>query len=91
MNAYDKIGSVVETWCEKNGYQPMLVTISIGFEWEKPHLETQLLDFDCVNLRMVWDMDWWEGQPIVELVGFAPLYSLLLHGKPGSLTVEVEE
>lgn len=80
-NPYEKIGSVVEQWCEKNLYTQMLVAISIGYEWEPPHEETHLLDFDAEKGELVWDSDWWEGQQHVELVGFTPLYKVRLKGE----------
>ena len=79
-DAYEKIGSIVEKWCEKNMYTTMLVTISIGYEWETPHEETHLLEWDCESCSLVWEVDWWEGQQYVELVGFTPTYKIRLVG-----------
>ena len=79
-DAYEKIGSIVEKWCEENMYTTMLVTISIGYEWETPHEETHLLEWDCESCSLVWDIDWWEGQQHVELVGFTPTYKIRLVG-----------
>ena len=79
-DAYEKIGSIVEQWCEENMYTTMLVTISIGYEWETPHEETHLLDWDFNSLSLIWDIDWWEGQQHVELVGFTPTYKIRLVG-----------
>ena len=80
-NPYSKIGSVVEQWCKDHVYAQMLVTISLGYEWEPPHEETHLLDFDAEEGGLVWDSDWWEGQQHVELVGFTPLYKIKLKGE----------
>ena len=80
-NPYNKIGRIVEQWCEKNIYTQMLVTISIGYEWETPHEETHLLDLDSEGGGLVWNTDWWEGQQHVELVGFAPVYKIRLKGE----------
>lgn len=54
-DAYEKIGNIVEQWCKENMYTTMLVTISIGYEWETPHEETHLLEWDCENHCLVWD------------------------------------
>lgn len=81
MNPYEKIGSVVEQWCKDHVYAQMLVTILIGYDWEPPHKETHLLDFDAEEGGLVWDSDWWEGQQHVELVGFTPLYKVKLEGE----------
>lgn len=80
-NPYEKIGSVVEQWCKDHVYAQMLVTIFIGYDWEPPHEETHLLDFDAEEGNLVWDSDWWEGQQHVELVGFTPLYKVRLKGE----------
>lgn len=80
-NPYEKIGSVVEQWCKDHVYTQMLVTISIGYDWEPPHEETHLLDFDSEKGNLIWDSDWWEGQQHVELVGFTPLYKVRLKGE----------
>lgn len=80
-NPYSKIGSVVEQWCKDHVYAQMLVTIYIGYDWEPPHEETHLLDFDAEEGGLVWDSDWWEGQQHVELVGFTPLYKVRLKGE----------
>lgn len=77
---YDLIGETVKRWCEKNSYQTMLVTILLGYEWEEPHEETHILDYDGSMHELVWDMDWWEGQPYVKLVGFTPLYKVNVRG-----------
>ena len=61
-NPYDKIGNAVEKWCKENMYTTMLVTISIGYEWETPHEETHLLVWDGERCELVWEIDWWEGQ-----------------------------
>ena len=79
-DAYEKIGSIVEQWCEENMYTTMLVTISIGYEWETPHEETHLLEWDFESLSLIWDIDWWEGQQHVELVGFTPTHKIRLVG-----------
>lgn len=79
-DAYEKIGSIVERWCEENMYTTMLVTISIGYEWETPHEETHVLEWDCESHSLVWEIDWWEGQQHVELVGFTPTYKIRLVG-----------
>ena len=79
-NPYDKIGNAVEKWCKENMYTTMLVTISIGYEWETPHEETHLLVWDGERCELVWEIDWWEGQQHVELVGFAPTYKIRLVG-----------
>ena len=80
-NPYKKIGSVVEQWCKDHVYAQMIVTVSIGYDWEPPHEETHLLDFDAEKGELVWDSDWWEGQQHVELVGFTPLYKVRLKGE----------
>lgn len=82
---YEEIGSIVEQWCEKNGYTQILVTISLGYSWETPHEETHLLDWDSEHCRLIWDMDWWEGQPNVELVGFTPLHKIRIIGEDGEV------
>ena len=79
-DAYKKIGSIVEQWCEENMYTTMLVTISIGYEWETPHEETHLLEWDFESWSLVCKDDWWEGQQHVELVGFKPMYKIRLVG-----------
>lgn len=79
-NQYDKIGNIVEQWCKENMYTTMLVTISIGYEWETPHEETHLLEWDGDRCELVWEIDWWEGQQHVELVGFTPTYKIRLVG-----------
>lgn len=78
---YDAIAEAIEKWCEKNMYTTMLVTISIGYEWEKPHEETHILEWDGNECVFIWDIDWWEGQQSVSLVGFAPVYKIRLRGE----------
>ena len=85
LDYYEEIGSIVEQWCEKNGYTQMLVTISLGYSWETPHEETHLLDWDSEHCCLIWDSDWWEGQSYVELVGFTPLHKIRIVGEDGEV------
>lgn len=69
--------SPIEKWCEKNGYETMLVTIILGYEWETPHFETHVLEWEC-DVGFIWDTDWDEGQHTVELYGFIPLRKIIV-------------
>lgn len=82
-DAYNKIGSIVESWCKKHAYQTMIVTISMKYEWEKqPCIFSEIMEFDCDTCSLVWRSDWWEGQQSVELIGFCPLSDIKIIGQP---------
>ena len=86
---YETIANAVEAWCKEHGYQTMLVTIALHYDGEAPREITEILEFDLSNMTAVWDSDWWEGEQSVELLGFTPLDSLRLHGRPANV-VEVK-
>ena len=79
MSGYDKIGNLIEKWCNKTGwFCDMLVTIAMGYEWEKEFsTETTILEWD--GNGFVWVDDWWEGQQFVKLLGFMPVRSIILN------------
>ena len=82
---YETIANAVEEWYEEHGYQTMLVSIALHYDGEKPREITEILEFDLSNMTAVWDSDWWEGEQSVELLGFMPLDSLRLHGRPADV------
>ena len=82
---YEDIVNEIWKWCEDNVFAPMLVTISIGYEWEKPYEETHYLDFDANEFCFIWDSDWYEGQQYVSLVGFTPVYWVRVVGAAGKV------
>lgn len=74
VTPYETVGDIVEKWCKSHFYGTMLVTISQKYDFEKsPRISTEILEFDAEAGRMIWDSDWWEGEPYVSLCGFAPL------------------
>lgn len=71
---YDQVVRTIEEWCQKHGYENMLVTLRLctdsNFAW---YTITEFLEFDGSNVEFIWLNDWWEGERYVELLGFCPL------------------
>lgn len=77
---YAEAAAIVTAWCEKNFYDSFLVTLELD---GKP--ETCLLQYDfekdAANVPC-WDVDWWEGQTKITVLGFRPFCEFLLYGEP---------
>lgn len=75
---YTEAANVVEAWCRKNFYDHFLVTLDLDGE-----LTTQLLMCETEDeLKMVWDVDWYEGQKKIQVMGFRPISDFHLYGAP---------
>ena len=75
---YTEAANVVEAWCKKNYYDHFLVTLELDGE-----LTTQLLMCETEDaLEMVWDVDWYEGEPKIRVMGFRPICDFHLYGAP---------
>lgn len=77
---YAEAAAIVTAWCDKNFYDSFLVTLELD---GKP--ETCLLQYECekdaVNVPC-WDVDWWEGQTKIKVLGFRPFCEFRLYGEP---------
>lgn len=78
---YDTIGEIVESCGRSYGCENMLATISLRYDYEsEPRLTTEILEYEFDPDRYIWHSDWWEGEQNVELIGYAPLSKIILHG-----------
>jgi len=83
VSPYDYIVSPIIEWCEENYYTDFLVTIWVG-----DHEITEYLEFDFNTLDFIWQMDWWEGEKDVRLLGFTPLTDIHIHNYPTSTNAD---
>jgi len=74
---YNYIADPIKAWCEENYYTDFLVTIWVG-----DHETTQFLALDDNLCSFTWEIDWWEGEKDVRLLGFAPLTDIHIHNYP---------
>lgn len=85
-NGYDVVGQFVEEYAiakaneEEDGIVlvagTFIVTMYPTYEWEKSYKKDipykEVLEIG-LNGELYWSDDWWEGQPIVDVVGITPL------------------
>ena len=76
---YDEITNIIEQWCKKNIWGDFLVTIETCHTGGKPEITTEYLGIDETGHKFIWEYDWWEGEPYVELLGFAPMCEIEIH------------
>lgn len=75
-NPYREIREIIEQWCSQNRYGDVLVTISVNGEEITEYLSWEPYE------GFVWDMDWWEGEKEVILMGFRMRHDLTFYGFP---------
>ena len=64
----DEILDLIDEYCQRNGYEDMLVTLQADGD-----VLTVVLEFDGNNMTWCWSWDWYEGQRQVDLLGYVPL------------------
>lgn len=75
-NPYTEIANIIDDWCKKNYYESAFVTLSLN-----GRVTTEYLSF---NGNFEWDMDWWEGERDVVLIGFRMRHDAVFYGYPNS-------
>ena len=71
-NPYEAITDIIRKWCDKNYNDDFLVTIEIGYAEKEAYEITTILEYNGV-FGFEWNVDWWEGQTFIELLGFSPI------------------
>ena len=73
VSGYKKVQDIIEKYFDRIPclkYEPLIVNIRTRYnesdEWEYTNQVVTYDGFDC----WIWENDWWEGQPYVEVVGF---------------------
>ena len=74
---YTEIADIIKEWCEKNCWCDFVVTIAINGEEL-----TDFLSFDAAEMDFIWEVDWWEGEKDVQLLGFLPIDNIRIYGYP---------
>ena len=80
-NPYAEIANIIDDWCKKNYYESAFVTLSLN-----GRVITEYLSFNgnSVTGEFEWDMDWWEGERDVILLGFRMRSDAVFYGYPNS-------
>lgn len=75
---YTEIANYIESWClSDHGWcEDCLVTISRDNEEI-----TEILFYTSMG-EFEWEMDWWEGEKDIKLLGFRPISDLKCYGLP---------
>lgn len=75
---YTEIVNYIEAWCQssKGWYEDFLVTISRDDE------EITEILFYTSSGEFEWEIDWWEGEKDIKLLGFRPISDLKYYGNP---------
>ena len=71
---YETIAHAVEEWCKENGYQTMLVSISLHYPGEATREVTEILEFDGNKCQFVW----------VEYISSGRIENRFTHHRPNS-------
>lgn len=74
---YTEVANIVEDWCRRNYYGSAFVTLSVG-----GCVTTEYLSFNGNTMEFEWDMDWWEGEKDVVLIGFRMRADVAFYGYP---------
>lgn len=76
---YREVIDIVEDWSNKNYYDGMIVCLSV--DGEKTN---ELLLIGAMG-EYLFEIDWWEGQKDVYLLGFTPISDLEIQGWPSDV------
>jgi len=75
---YTEIANYIEKWClsDQGWCEDCLVTISRDNEEI-----TEILFYTSMG-EFEWEMDWWEGEKDIKLLGFRPISDIKCYGLP---------
>ena len=81
QDPYTEVSSIVNDWCMMNYYGSAFVTLSLDGRVTTEYLYPS---FNGNNMEFEWDMDWWEGERNVVLLGFRMRSDVMFYGYPNS-------
>lgn len=76
---YDEIGGIIESACEHGEYPYSTFAVTVLVDGRE---STEIMYFDFERCVFVWDIDWWEGERDVQLLGYCPIDEIHIYGTP---------